>query len=225
MPSNNVTTATPTAIPDHLKQLFDNRAKATPAKARLIFSLDATASRQPTWDLASSLTDKMFGAIANGLNTQLVYFRGHSDFFSSRWLASSKALSDLMQAVTCRAGITQIERVLGHIERENAREKVAAAVFIGDAYEEVPSHLYFAARRIGSVPLFMFQEGHDQEVAKVFATLADISGGAFSKFDAESAQRLAELLRAVAIFATGGCDALRALDSDAARALLTQIKK
>ena len=35
-------------------------APATSGRGRLIFALDATMSRQPTWDLAQSLQAKMF---------------------------------------------------------------------------------------------------------------------------------------------------------------------
>jgi hypothetical protein len=223
---SNIVTTRATKIPEHLKQLFgDNRAKSAP-QARLVFALDATASRQPTWDLASSLTDKMFGAIADGrLNIQLNYFRGHSEFVSSRWISSGPALSNLKRSVTCLAGLTQIEKVIAHIEKENVISKIAAAVFVGDACEEIPEHLYRAAKRLDHVPLFLFQENADEQLARVFKTIADITGGAYSRFDAGSAQRLADLLRAVAAFAVGGRDALIAQNSDAARLLLTQVRK
>jgi hypothetical protein len=47
-------------------------------RGRLIFAMDATASRQPTWDLASELQAEMFRA-ASGLEIKLVYFRGASE--------------------------------------------------------------------------------------------------------------------------------------------------
>jgi hypothetical protein len=48
---------------------------------RLIFSFDATMSRQPTWDLASKVQGEMFreAAAIGGLSLQLVFFRGFSD--------------------------------------------------------------------------------------------------------------------------------------------------
>ena len=50
---------------------FVDAAKKVPAPAssgrgRLIFALDATMSRQPTWDLAQSLQAKMFEAAGAG---------------------------------------------------------------------------------------------------------------------------------------------------------------
>ena len=47
-------------------------------RGRLIFAMDATMSRQPTWDLALRLQADMFRAVkeVGGLDVQLVYFRG-----------------------------------------------------------------------------------------------------------------------------------------------------
>src|ERR1041385_191079 len=54
-------------------------AAATGRRGRLIFALDATMSRQPTWDHACKLQAEMFAAAAaaaGGLDIQLVYYRG-----------------------------------------------------------------------------------------------------------------------------------------------------
>ena len=47
-------------------------------RGRLIFALDATMSRQPTWDQACKLQAEMFreAAAIGGLDIQLVYYRG-----------------------------------------------------------------------------------------------------------------------------------------------------
>jgi hypothetical protein len=71
----------------------------------------------------------------------------------------------------------------------------------------------------------MFQEGGDEGVAAIYRTIANITGGAYSRFDAGSAQRLAELLKAVAAFAVGGIKALADQNSEASKLLLTQLKK
>src|SRR4029077_8011790 len=51
---------------------------ATASCARLVFALDATASREPTWDLACSLQSQMFSEVATigGLSIQLAFYRG-----------------------------------------------------------------------------------------------------------------------------------------------------
>jgi hypothetical protein len=130
-----------------------------------------------------------------------------------------------MTRVTCAAGHTQIGKVLAHARQENAREKVNALIIISDACEETPHDLYAAARELGHVPVFMFQEGNDERIAGIYAEIARTTRGAFCKFDAGAAQRLGDLLKAVAAFAAGGVKALANQNSEAARRLLTQIKK
>jgi hypothetical protein len=207
----------------HLKAFLE---RVNPPRGRLIFALDATASRQPTWDTAAQLTSEMFGTVAaiGGLDVQLVYFRGDRECVAFRWLSDAKALSASMQRVMCMAGYTQIGRVLTHTRKENAREKVNALILVSDACEEDPPTLYAAARELG-VPTFLFQEGSDARVERIYSELAQITKGAFCKFDAGAAQRLADLLKAVAAFASGGVKALSNQNSEAARLLLTQLKK
>jgi hypothetical protein len=207
----------------HLEEFF---ARVDPVRARLIIALDATASRQPTWDTAAHLQSEMFATVAaiGGLDVQLVYYRGYGDCVASRWLADAKALAAIMSRVTCAAGHTQIRKVLAHARKEHAREKVGAVIIVSDACEETPHDLYSEARELGGVPAFLFQEGNDPRITEIYAELAKITGGAVAKFDAGTAQRLADLLKAVAAFAAGGIKALAAQKTEAATLLLTQIK-
>ena len=99
------------AVRPHLDELFE---KLDPAKpARLIFAIDATASRQPTWEMATKLTAEMFQAVG-GLELQLVYYRGEREFVASRWMSDATSLTAAMSCVRCDAGPTQIGRVLAH---------------------------------------------------------------------------------------------------------------
>jgi hypothetical protein len=211
-------------------------------RGRLVFGIDATASREGTWDLASQLQASMFeqAAMVGGLDVQLVYYRGPDEVRCSPWLPDAHKLVSRMGTIRCMAGATKIVRVLRHIRTENEREKVNAAIFIGDAVEEVPGELYDTASGLG-VPLFMFQEGDGlalyvdqrgqyivdhppQKVETIFRELARITNGAWARFDAGAAARLGELLAAVAAFAVGGRTALADLRSDSARKLLSQMK-
>jgi hypothetical protein len=215
--------------------------KTRAMRGRLIFALDATASRESTWDLASQNTAGMFleAARIGGLDVQLVYFRGSDEVRESAWLADAHDLIRRMSVIRCESGATKIARVLAHIRAENNREKVAAAVFIGDAVEEPPSSLYDAAADLG-VPTFFFQEGSNEAiwpdgpdgyspkivtVEQVFRELARLTGGAYGKFDAGAARQLGELLRAIAAFAAGGSKALGDLQTETARKLLDQISE
>jgi hypothetical protein len=210
-------------------------------RARLIFAIDATASREQTWDMAAQLQARMFEAAAQVgcLDVQLVYYRGANEVRYSSWFSDAGELVKRMSAIRCMAGETKIQRVLQHIRAENAREKVNAAVFVGDAVEEVPQELYDATAAVP--PMFMFQEGSGmalytdqrgefvrphapQSVESVFREIARLSDGAYARFDSGAADRLGELLAAVAAFAVGGIGALSNLRTDSARKLLGQMK-
>jgi len=200
--------------------------------ARLIFSLDATASRQSTWDVASQLQNEMFVSAQSlgGLNVQLCYFRGFGDFFSSDWQSDSKKLLGIMSSIRCQAGATQLQRLLQHSVDENQAKKIRCVVYIGDAMEENIDLLAQLAGKLGllNVPLFMFQERNDSNAERAFKELSRLSGGAYSKFDSASAEQLKELLRAVAIYAAGGLKALQdfsAASSSGVKLLERQLRK
>jgi hypothetical protein len=185
-------------------------ALALNTRGRLIFALDATASRQPSWDTACALQAQMFDEVATiGIDVQLVYFRG-SECQASSWVSNARALAALMEKIHCRTGYTQIGKVLAHTQREHDRQKVRALVFVGDAMEEKAPELYGLADELGrrSVPAFMFQEGDDPDVTKTFKEIARLTQGAYCRFDPGAAHELAELLRAVAAYAAGGLKAL-----------------
>jgi hypothetical protein len=195
---------------------------------RLLFAVDATASRQPTWDHARHLQQEMFlasGKVAT-LAVQLCYYRGFGEFRASRWLTDSAELARLMGRVRCEGGHTQIARLLRHAQEEHRKATVRALVFIGDAVEENPDSLCDLAGQCGilQLPLFLFQEGSDRPVEQTFRTMAKLSGGAYARFDSKSADLLAGLLGAVASFATGGRTALEKRGGDSAKLLLQQLK-
>jgi hypothetical protein len=200
-------------------------------RGRLIFALDATMSRQPTWDTACTLQADMFreAASAGGLDIQLVYFRGLSECRASGWVAGTGKLGELMSRIDCRGGHTQIGKVLSHARKENVKQKVQALVFVGDAMEEKIDDLCAAAGELGllGVPVFMFQEGHDAIAENAYREVARLSHGAYCRFDTGAAHELRELLRAVAAYASGGKKALAELSARSAggaSALLAQLK-
>lgn len=194
---------------------------------RLIFALDATASRQPTWDRACQLHDSMFTAAeaTGGLDIQLCFYRGFKEFFASPWYRQPAPLKAQMTRVQCAGGFTQIARLLRHALEEQRQQPVDALVFVGDAIEESVDTLCQMAGECGlrQLPLFLFQEGGNRHVTDALQQMARLSNGAWAHFDAGSAEQLAELLRAVATYASGGREALEKLTSGTARKLLTQL--
>jgi len=199
------------------------------ADGRLIFAMDATMSRQPTWDQALGIQGQMFveAKKVGGLQVQLLYFRGFNECRASKWVADPEALGRLMSGVTCQGGNTQISRVLSHVKNEAAKAKVNAVIYVGDAQEEKIDALCQSAGELGllGTPLFMFQEGDDGAASSGFKELARLTRGAYFKLNANSPNVLAELLRAVAAYASGGRKALadRAQQGGAARLLLDQM--
>ena len=177
-------------------------------RGRLVFALDATMSRQPTWDLALGLQGKMFETAAahGGLDVQLVYFRGLAECRASRFVSGGQGLAELMSRIDCRGGHTQIGKVLGHIRGETQRARIGAFVYVGDAMEENIDRLAQIAGELGllGVKAFMFHEGTDAQAAQAFKEIARLTGGAYAAFDARAPGRLAELLEAAAAYASGG---------------------
>lgn len=204
---------------------FLTRAAETPVvrasgsnRGRLIFAMDATASRQPAWDRAATIQGQMFRETAKlgGLDIQLVFYRGFGEFRVSKWTHEEHTLQHWMTSVHCHAGETQLGKVLRHTANETKRGSVNALVFVGDFCEEDVDHIGKRAGELGvlGVPAFMFHEGHDTIAAYAFQEVARLTRGAYYRFDAQSARILGELLGAVAVYAAGGH---RALDDMAKR--------
>src|SRR4051812_900927 len=114
-------------------------AQAQGGNGRLIFAMDATASRGPTWAEAIAIQTDMFeeAAKVGGLDVQLVYYRGLGDFGASPWIGDAPRLIGLMRGVALITGNTQIARTLRHAAAQAGKTKVNAFVFVGDAMEEV----------------------------------------------------------------------------------------
>ncbi len=184
----------------------------TEGRGRLIFALDATMSRQPTWDKALHLQSQMFeeAAKVGGLDIQLVYFRGFRECRASRWVSDGPALRDLMTGIDVRGGHTQIGKVLSHARKETGKKPVNVLVYVGDALEEKIDDLAAMAGELGmlGVKAFVFQEGNDPLVERGFREMARLTGGAYGRFNTNAASQLAELLRAAAVYAAGGMKAL-----------------
>ncbi|MDB5656028.1 MAG: hypothetical protein JWQ94_3641 [Tardiphaga sp.] len=226
-------TTKPSAAADIAAFVAKARAMAPQAaggRGRLVFALDATMSRQPTWDMACALQADMFreAAAVGRLDIRLVYFRGLSECRASGWISDTAELARLMGRISCQGGQTQIGKVLSETRREAVAAGVRALVFVGDAMEESVDDLCARAGELGllNVPVFMFQEGHNAAAEAAFREIARLTGGAWCRFDPGAAAQLRELLRAVAAYAAGGREALMRLSRTApgAAKLLGQMK-
>jgi hypothetical protein len=200
----------------------------TAGRGRLIFALDATMSRQPTWDLACSLQAEMFEAAAElgGLSVRLAYFRGVAEAKASRWVEDPAQLAQMMQRIVCAGGRTQIHRMLSLAERDARAGVLDAMIFVGDCMEEDPDDLCDRAGRLAlhGVRVFMFQEGRDRATERTFREIARITNGVYRRFDGAAPDALRRLLAAVAVYAAGGIKALEAQTGAEARALLGDLR-
>ncbi len=186
-------------------------------RGRLIFGMDATASREPMWDQACHIQSEMFAStsVYGGLDVQLVFYRGFRELYASRWVSTASEIQRMMNKARCVGGLTQIGRILNHAIKETKVKQVNALVFVGDAVEENIDVLADKAGQLGlnGVPAFVFQEGFNPIAARTFREIASLSGGAYCPFDASSAQQLKDLLAAVAVYASGGRIALENFSS------------
>ncbi len=206
--------------------------KSAGTRGRLIFAMDATASREPAWDRACHIQAEMFNETAalGGLDIQLCYYRGFGEFKASPWMSSSHELLKRMTAVTCLGGHTQIEKVLRQAIQQTRQKKIQALVFVGDCMEEDVDCLCQLAGELGmlGVPVFLFHEGAEPVAQQAFRQIARLSRGAYCSFDAASAAQLRDLLKAVAVYAAGGRPALQHFSkgqSEVVRKLTQQLGK
>lgn len=228
--SGDVAAGTAGDVAAFLEQVRRAPARPPGERGRLIFALDATASREPTWDRACEVQGQMFleADRLGGLDVQLVFYRGFHECKASRWVASAAELVRLMTGVMCRAGQTQIRRVLRHAIAEAGKRRVHALVFIGDCMEEDLDELGQLAGELGllGVRAFLFQEGSNPTAERAFREIARLTGGAWCRFDRNAPHELRELLGAVAAYAAGGAKALADLSrrgTGAVRLLASQV--
>ena len=215
-----------------VKQIGSLPANRTPgSRGRLLFAMDATASREPTWDHACTIQGEMFVAAdaLGGLDVRLAFYRGFDEFKVSRWTSDGRELARLMSAVRCLAGRTQIGKMLRYAGEQRRESRLDAVVFVGDCCEEDVDAVGHEAGQLGllGLPVFVFQEGDDRTASRLFPQIAKLTRGAYCRFDRSSPDQLKRLLGAVAAYAAGGRSALLKYgrDQGGAAALLTNQMK
>lgn len=206
------TTSSHAEVAEFIRQLKMVPARNRGSRGRLLFALDATASREPTWDQASQIQAEMFAETETlgGLSIQLCWFRGFGEFSATPWVYRSSNLINYMNKVTCRGGKTQIGKVFDHALQETHQAKTNALVYVGDCLEEPIDPLCAKAGELAllGVPMFIFHEGYEPTAAQGFQHIARLTKGAYCRFDSTSPQQLRDLLKAVAVYAAGGQQAL-----------------
>jgi hypothetical protein len=200
-----------------LARLGQKELKHGGGKGRLIFGLDLTGSREHSLKQARIATAAMFDSIKalGAVAVKLVYYRG-SECRASGWQDDPAVLAQAMRRLSCKTGYTQIARVLRLALDEH--EPVCGAVFVGDHCEDDPGELRNLAQALGgkSMPLFVFHEcaDHDDrsiEAGPVFKRMAELSGGVYVEFKADSGAALREMLSSVGALAAAGVDGVNRL--------------
>ena len=216
-----------TSLPARLSPASPATESTTPDRPRLIFGFDATASREPAWDTARTVTDALFAALPGALDVALAVHGGSRLHTFTEFTANPATLRDRAAAIACRAGAT---RLLPILSRALAETGVRVVVYIGDVYEEFPASGRKLADALGArgIRLIVLHDTADwlaRRDAELFQDLARRTGGCVLAFDATAPDRLRDLLGAVAVYAVGGTELLerRRADLPAAALLLRHL--
>jgi hypothetical protein len=199
--------ALPVAI-GHAEPPADTGAATRP---RLVFAVDATASREPAWAAARQVTDSLVKALPGELDVALAVHGGSRVHTFTEFTSNAAILRDRAAGVTCEAGFT---RLLPILSASLKQQSVRVVVYIGDVFEESQASGRNLADPMGArgIKLFVLHDTIDASArrdAEVFWDLAKRTGGCVLPFDASAPDRLRDLLAAVAVYAVGGERLLR----------------
>jgi hypothetical protein len=205
-----------------VKQLA-RQAAALAADRRLVFAIDATASREPAWEaLSKPLHDKLLAALPDGLEVALAIHGGGRLQTFSRFTSNPAELRDIAASVRCQSGET---RLLDILDRAAGEKGVSCVCYVGDAFEEDAKRarrIADALRLNGTRVIIL----HDGPPPDAFGMIAERTGGALLPFDSSALDALGELLQAVAVLAVGDVELLIAQQErmPAATLLLEHLK-
>jgi hypothetical protein len=181
-------------------------AESAPTRPRLIFGFDATASREPAWATARTVTDALVQALPGELDVALAVHGGSMLHTFTEFTSDPRKLRDRAAGISCIAGTT---RLLPILSRALSNAGVRVVVYIGDVFEESPLRGRKLADAMGlkGIKLIVLHDTTDWNAkrdAEVFLDLARRTGGCVLPFDANAPARLRDLLAAVAVYAVGG---------------------
>jgi hypothetical protein len=183
----------------------------TPARPRLVFAVDATASREPAWAAARQVTDALVQALPGELDVALAVHGGSRVHTFTAFTNDARTLRDRAAGVTCQAGMTRLLPILAASLKQ---QSVRVVIYIGDVFEESLAHGRDLADAMGTrgTKLIVLHDTSDSGArrdAEIFWDLAKRTGGCVLPFDASAPGRLRDILSAVAVYAVGGEKLLR----------------
>jgi hypothetical protein len=182
-----------------------------PHRPRLVFGFDATASREPAWTMARTVTDALVRALPGELDVALAVHGGGLLHTFTAFTADANTLRDRAAGIRCIAGQTRLLAILARSLREPGLRVVA---YIGDVFEESLSRGRKLADEMGArgIKLIVLHDTSDRAArrdAEVFLDLARRTGGCVLPFDLGAPDRLRDILTAAAVYAVGGEALLR----------------
>jgi hypothetical protein len=175
-------------------------------RPRLIFAVDATASREPAWNAARGVTDALVKALPGELDVALAVHGGGRVHTFTPFTTQANTLRDQAAGVRCRAGFTRMLPILAAAVKEPG---VRVVIYIGDVFEENLARGRTLADSMGAqgTRLIVLHDTADPAArphAEIFWDLARRTGGCMLPFDAAASRRLHDLVSAVAVYAVGG---------------------
>ena len=218
-----------TALATAAPETSQPRAAATlSGRPRLLFAIDATASREAAWTAAREVTDSLFSAVPGELDVALAVHSGGRMSLFTQFYSRADALRDDAAAVRCKAGYTRLLEILEHAR---GFVGIKVVVYVGDNFEENEENgmaMAVALRTRGTRLVVL----HDASSAKpgayeFFSRMTSVTGGCVLPFDITSRERLKDILASLATLAVGGYSELskRSLTSAGAKLLLSHMPK
>ena len=177
-----------------------------PRRPRLVFGFDATASREPAWATARTVTDSLVRVLPGELDVALAVHGGGLLHTFTPFTSDANALRDRAAGIRCIAGHT---RLLSILSRCLATPGVRVITYIGDVFEESLARGRNLADQLGArgVKLIVLHDTTDRgarQDAEVFLDLARRTGGCVVPFDPSAPGKLRDILAAAAVYAVGG---------------------
>ncbi len=206
------------------KQLAGSRAAPlAERRPRLVFAVDATASREPSWESARRITDRMFDAIPGALDVALAVHGGSCVHTFTDFSADVDQFRTRAASVRCQAGGTQLCELM---QRTLDAGGVRVMTYIGDAFEESTEVAFALADRfkLRGIKAVILADDADESTLAAFREIASRTGGAVLDFRAGELELMGEVLDAVAALAVGGRKLLAARHTPGARLLLNGIR-
>jgi hypothetical protein len=204
-------TSAAAALPAALGHAEPPAEAGASVRPRLVFAVDATASREPAWAAAREVTDALVKALPGELDVALAVHGGSRVHTFTAFTNDAATLRDRAAGVSCVAGLTRLLPILATSLKQSS---VRVIVYIGDVFEESLPHGRQLADSLGArgSKLIVLHDTSDPAArrdAEVFWDLAKRTGGCVLPFDASAPGKLRDVLSAVAVYAVGGEKLLR----------------